>query len=100
MITGLNIDNDTLLEAIRRWGTEGQFNMLQEECGELITVINHYRRGRVEKDRVAEEIADVFIMIQEVAKVIGEPIVEQKILEKFTRLRQELVESKIVQNTV
>ena len=33
------------LRAIRNWGEEAQTDMVNEECGELITAIAQFKRG-------------------------------------------------------
>ena len=53
------------------WGVCAQENMLQEECGELIVAVNHYRRGRVPPTKLLEEIADVMFTIGEVMYIHG-----------------------------
>ena len=52
--------------AIELWGLDLQFGMLSEECGELLTAVNQYRRGRKSEIDVLEEMADVTIMIRQV----------------------------------
>jgi NTP pyrophosphatase (non-canonical NTP hydrolase) len=60
-----------LKKAIDKYGEADQLNLLQEECGEVIVAINHYRRNRVSWEDVLEEMADVRILIDEFA-VIGD----------------------------
>jgi NTP pyrophosphatase (non-canonical NTP hydrolase) len=55
--------------AIRRYGAETQENQAIEECAELITAINHKHRGR--EHNIAEEIADVEIMLEQL-KIIND----------------------------
>jgi len=55
-------------EAINHWGKELQIGMLMEEVGELFVAVNKFRRGRLSnKNRIAEEIADVMIMLEEIS---------------------------------
>lgn len=66
----------TLLRAWETYGTEKQLDMLVEECAELIVAVNKLKRKQAESDEVfdkarhhlAEEIADVGIMIDQVSK--------------------------------
>lgn len=82
MIEALNIDTALIKLAVKTFGEKRTFDHTQEECAELIVAINHYRRGRVGKEQVAEEIADVFIMCHRMAELIGVHLVDQKIIEK------------------
>lgn len=60
----------TLALAVNRYGALPQIGMLHEEMGELVTAINQWLRGRVEIDKVAEEVADVCIMLQQFSFVV------------------------------
>ena len=53
-------------EAFREWGLEKQLDIAIEECAELIQAICKFKRkGGSELASVAEEIADVEIMIEQ-----------------------------------
>lgn len=70
------------------WGIESQFGMLQEEAGELIAAVNRFLRGR---DRLAvnlaDELADVLIIIEDIVQVSGlEVSVRTRIDGKLDRL--------------
>lgn len=54
-------------KAIVNWGLPAQLDQLQEECAELIMAVNKHRRskGRL-KSHIAEEIADVQIMMEQI----------------------------------
>ena len=56
-------DSDKVAE---KFSLDNRLNQLAEECAELICVANHYRRGRVPKQNVTEEMADVLVMIDQV----------------------------------
>ena len=56
-------DNEIFLSAIKTFGEREQENVAMEECAELIQAIAHKHRGR--KDNIAEEIADVEIMLEQ-----------------------------------
>ena len=63
-------------QSIKKWGIESQLNMLQEECGELIVAVNKLRRSKYRrKSYVAEEMADVRILIDQV--ILGLDISKQ-----------------------
>ena len=74
MVTEITNDTKTLLErAVETWGIDAQMLMLAEECSELATAALHFTRtGRRESSLVdlAEEIADVNIMIAQILQVL------------------------------
>ena len=83
-------DYPILIDALETWGTEEQFFMVVEECGELLTAINQFRRGRIDKSKLATEIADVFILMNQMAIIAGEPDVQEQIEYKMQRLKGRL----------
>jgi hypothetical protein len=57
----------SLLEKVMQtYGQEAQLDQLIEELAELIVSIQHLRRNRIGWDKVAEECADVRIMISQI----------------------------------
>lgn len=71
--------------ALEAWGKEAQLRMLQEECAELIHAVSKHIRGA--PDNIAEEIADVDLMLSEIKRLFPHyaEIREQK-LEKLENL--------------
>ena len=53
------------LKAIQKWGGDTQVLMLFEEMAELQNDICKYSRGRATALNIAEEIADVEIMLEQ-----------------------------------
>jgi hypothetical protein len=51
--------------AVEQWGEDAQIDMVIEEVSELVTEIVRHRRGRGRRALVAEEIADVRIMLEQ-----------------------------------
>ena len=60
---------EILTAAIRTYGEKAQEDMAVEECSELIQAISHKHRGR--EHNIAEEIADVEIMLEQL-KIIND----------------------------
>ncbi len=58
--------SETLETALATYGIQIQLRQLQEECGELITSVNHLFRGRIEPVELLNELADVEIMIKQI----------------------------------
>lgn len=54
-----------VLEIIGKYGIKDQLNMLTEECGELIVAINHFRRNRIEYEKLVSELVDVKILVDQ-----------------------------------
>ncbi len=52
-------------EALRRWGQEAQTLMMFEEMSELQRELCKSARGKQNRKAIAEEIADVFIMLNQ-----------------------------------
>ena len=78
-----------------RWGPEFQKEMLLEECLELALALQqHLRRtGKVDSNKLSEEIADVYLMIGQVVHSFGlEPRVNFHIDYKVKRLKNRLSE--------
>ena len=57
-----------VISAIEFNGMEEQLNMAVEECCELGAAINHFRRGKIDKTALMDEIAQVIWSI-EVCKI-------------------------------
>lgn len=57
--------------AIRKWGVKPQWTMLKEECAELIVEICKMDRLPDNTQRVAEELSDVEIMVNQAKLMLG-----------------------------
>lgn len=57
--------------ALIQYGIINQQFMLVEECGELLNAIAKTRRARASKEEVLTELADVSIMIEQMAFFYG-----------------------------
>jgi NTP pyrophosphatase (non-canonical NTP hydrolase) len=71
---------------LQKWGVEAQYDQAVEECAELIATLKHLRRGRVDEEAVAEELADVYLMIGQLVYMIGEERVAAAVERKIARL--------------
>ena len=76
-------------EAIDRWGVVAQTDMAFEECGELIAALAKDKRGRVSKEELLTELADVTIMCEQLAYILGFDEYEKELDRKLIRLRDE-----------
>jgi len=76
-------------KAIDTWGVEAQRTMAFEETGELITALAQDRRGRVTKEEIITELADVTIMCEQLATILGYDDYEKELDRKLVKLRDE-----------
>lgn len=87
------MDSYVLNKAIARYGKGDQITMLFEEMAELQNAVCKHGRGRSTAAEIAEEIADVEIMLEQM-KIIFEcrGLSESIKHEKIERLRRRLEE--------
>lgn len=78
------------LRAIKDWGEEAQTDMVNEECGELITAMAQFKRGRTSYHDVMTELADVSIMVEQLATIMNYSDFEQEKERKLERLKERL----------
>lgn len=89
----LPLPDNIFKQAVDTYGADNQIGMLHEEIGELLAAINQYGRGRVKKDAVVTEIADVMIMCEQMAEIFGREDVEAEKKRKIQRLAEKLEEA-------
>lgn len=86
---------DILVKAIEAFGTAAQIDMAIEECSELINALCKWRRRRVDDSAVVTEIADVKIMMIQMAMMFGWEEVEAEEQRKLERLGRRISEKNI-----
>ena len=64
LITGIKINKGVISESILRYGRNNQSTVCMEECAELIQAISKAKHGKINRDNLTEEIADVLISIE------------------------------------
>lgn len=83
---------------IEHYGKELQLEVVQEELSELIQAISKYKRAKSHKnhDNIIEEVADVFIMLNQLVTMLCIPWyeVEEQIDYKLNRQLQRIKEDK------
>ena len=77
--------------ALNTWGAEAQYDQAVEECAELIATLKHYRRGKVDKVAVVEELADVYLMLGQLIYMLGQDEVDAAIDAKIAKLKNLMV---------
>ena len=64
LVTGIKIDKGVIAESILHYGKNNQSTVCIKECAELIQAISKAKRGKIDRDNMIEEIADVLICIE------------------------------------
>ena len=86
------MEEDVIRKAIDTYGLEAQLWMVIEEISELEKEICKYKRGKDNFFEIADEMADVYIMLEQLKRICGVPqnLIQQRIDFKFDRLRKRL----------
>ena len=77
-------------KAIETYGVEAQTKMAIEEMAELTNALMKFDRGRNTMDDIIDEIADVTIMMNQLAIIYGKDRVQLQIDYKTQRLAKRL----------
>ncbi len=88
---------DLYKQTVEKWGESAQYDQLIEECAELIAAIKHFKRGKIERQEVIDEIADVTLMLGQISWMFGTDQVEQTIEKKIVKLSSLLLEDETIQ---
>jgi NTP pyrophosphatase (non-canonical NTP hydrolase) len=67
-------------------GTDHQFSVVQEECGELVSAVSKHRRGRIDSEALASEAVDVLLMSFHIRAYVGETVWRRVFEEKLAKL--------------
>lgn len=76
--------------AIETWGDYEQRQIAVEELAELIVALKHYERHRVHDEAVIEEIADVCVVLSQLAVMFGHERITDRVREKTERLMKQV----------
>lgn len=61
--------NDVYAKALKKWGVEMQATVAIEEMSEVIKEITKAMRGELNREHLAEEIADATIMLEQISQI-------------------------------
>ena len=81
---------ETLQNAILKFGYTSQITMAVEKMAELLNALAKERRGRAKQNDIVTEIADVTIMMWQLAIMYGEQAVDMEIERKIARLKERI----------
>lgn len=76
--------------ALTDWGVKAQVMMVMEETGEMLNAIGKFDRGRVNESEVITELADVWIVMEQMAVFFGWDEFQKEKQRKLERLRERL----------
>ena len=91
----IEIEQDVLFSAIKLYGADRQLDKLVEEIGELLQALVKWRQGG-DKLHLLEELADVYIMLEQAAMILDVPaetgptLLQAAIDKKLERLRERI----------
>ena len=82
------INSYVVQRSIEHYGKDVQSTVCMEECAELIQAISKEKRGKSDKDHLAEEIADVIICIEMLKQIynITEDAIYSWVINKQERI--------------
>lgn len=84
-----DLNEEVFKAALDQWGEEAQVGMCIEEAGEMLTAINHFKRGRIEKSQLIEEFVDVYIMMNQM-RWMNQKLFDEIFDFKIKRIRHKL----------
>lgn len=82
-------------KALETWGIESQMFMVMEETGEMLNALAKANRGRSTKEEIITELADVSIMVEQMALYFGYSEFIDERNKKLERLEKRLNHDKI-----
>lgn len=87
----LGVNQSTIYaRALEHYGSMDQMGQCIEECVELIVALRQFKRGRVTGHLVAEEVADVLIMAEQMRLIFGAADVDEAKRMKLARLEKRM----------
>ena len=79
---------DIYAKTIEKWGEKAQYEQAIEECAELIATLQHFARGKVDRDVVIDELADVYLMVGQLTYMFGEKDLNASVDRKIIKLNE------------
>jgi NTP pyrophosphatase (non-canonical NTP hydrolase) len=89
----MNVDFKVISSAISNYGNAAQLDQTIEECAELILAIRKAKRNESKEtiEHLCDEIADVIIMCEQAALIVGPDNVQKRIDYKLDRLKNRMI---------
>lgn len=88
----LSYDLNTINKSIEKHGKQMQFNVCIEEMSELTKELCKSMRGFENEDMITEELADVYIMLENVKNICGikDKDIQREVNFKLNRLEERM----------
>lgn len=77
-------------KAIESWGVPNQVFMVMEETGEMLNALAKMNRKRSTEEEIVTELADVWILMEQMAVVFGWDKFQEQKEYKLARLKERL----------
>ena len=84
------VSSNIVKKSIEHYGKDVQSTVCMEECAELIQAISKEKRGKSDKDHLAEEMADVIICIKMLKQIYN--ITEDEIYSWVINKQERIIE--------
>ena len=78
--------SDVYRATLKKWGEKAQYEQMVEECAELIAALKHFERGKIGRNEIIAELADVTLMVGQLTWMFGEDEVATAIDTKLAKL--------------
>ena len=88
--TSTPADEELYQQAIEQFGVMEQVFQTEEELTELLTEMKRYASGNVDDEDIIDELADVHIMVEQMALIHGYAEFEERVAFKKHRLKERL----------
>ena len=95
MIKMIPIDSYVVKRSIEHYGKDLQSTVCMEECAELIQAISKEKRGKSDKEHLAEEMADVIICIEMLKEIYS---ISDDMISEWIQIKEARVIERIKQN--
>lgn len=82
--------NEICIKAVQKWGKDHQIDKCIEECAELMNELIKQRDNRSNIEDIADEIADVDIMLEQMKYIYGYDRCEAHKAKKLERLKEKI----------
>lgn len=76
------------------YGFESQMDMMMEKCAELVVAIVHYKKEKEWEYKMVEELADVWILLVQMAEMLGSKDVIKMVDSKLENVERVISELK------
>ena len=86
----IQVSSYVVKKSIENYGKDVQSTVCMEECAELIQAISKEKRGKSDKDHLAEEMADVIICIKMLKQIYN--ITEDEIYSWVINKQERIIE--------